>query len=171
MASRGLAAKVAPGPSISIATSRTLFTRRMAGGNMGEVVAAGLIAHVPTIMLPEKIRRELNNGEDFSIVDGLRRLKSEVLSKLDYDLVIVFDSHWFTTVEFVISGHERRSGKYTSDELPRGMSQVPYDFRGDPDFAQLFASQARDHGTWITPIDDPYLPLQYATVNVVKYLQ
>jgi len=31
---------------------------------MGEVVGAGLIAHVPTIVLPEATRRELNNGED-----------------------------------------------------------------------------------------------------------
>ena len=29
---------------------------------MGEVVGAGLLAHVPTIMLPEHIRRELNEG-------------------------------------------------------------------------------------------------------------
>lgn len=138
---------------------------------MGEVVAAGLLAHVPTIMLPEQIRLELNNGKDFSVVDGLRRLKSEVLSKLDYDLVIVFDSHWFTTVEFVVTSHAHRTGKYTSDELPRGMSQVPYDFKGDPAFAQALAGNGRKHGTWITAIDDPYLPLQYATVNLLSYLQ
>ena len=35
---------------------------------MGEVVGAGLIAHVPTIVLPEEIRRELNNGEDTTLV-------------------------------------------------------------------------------------------------------
>ena len=38
---------------------------------MGEVVGAGLIAHVPTIVLPEEIRRELNNGEDSTLVAGL----------------------------------------------------------------------------------------------------
>ena len=31
---------------------------------MGEAAGAGLLAHVPTIVLPEEIRRELNNGED-----------------------------------------------------------------------------------------------------------
>jgi 3,4-dihydroxyphenylacetate 2,3-dioxygenase len=138
---------------------------------MGEVIGCGLIAHVPTIMLPLEIRKELNNGEDFSLVGGLQRLKTEVLAKLDYDVVLVLDSHWFTTVEFVITSHDRRQGKYTSDELPRGMSQVPFDLPGDPAFAQLVASKARDHGTWITPIADPYLPIQYATVNVAHYLQ
>src|SRR6185295_17113201 len=159
------------GPSTSIATSRTASTHRTAGGNMGEVVGCGLIAHVPTVMLPEDIRHELNNGRDFTVVEGFRRLHREVLSDLDYDLVIVFDSHWFTTVEFIVTGHARRTGKYTSDELPRGMSQVPYDLPGDPEFAKAAATVGRKHGTWITAIDDPYLPIQYATVNLIKYLQ
>jgi 3,4-dihydroxyphenylacetate 2,3-dioxygenase len=138
---------------------------------MGEVVGCGLIAHVPTVMLPKDIRYELNNGREFSIVTGFNRLKAEVLSQLDYDVVVVLDSHWFTTVEFVITSHARRQGKYTSDELPRGMSQVPYDAPGDPDFARAVSALAGKHGTWITPIDDPYLPIQYATVNLIKYLQ
>ncbi len=75
---------------------------------MGEVVGCGLIAHVPTIMLPLEIRKELNKGEDFSLVAGLQRLKREVLAKLDYDTVVVLDSHWFTTVEFVITAMPRR---------------------------------------------------------------
>ena len=99
---------------------------------MGEVVGAGLLAHVPTIMLPEADRRELNNGREISLVPGLRRLRSEVFEKLDYDTVVVLDSHWFTTVEFVVSAHEVRAGLFTSDELPRGMSRVPYDWPGDP---------------------------------------
>ena len=41
---------------------------------MGEVVGCGLIAHVPTIMLPLEIRHELNKGEDFSVVAGLQRM-------------------------------------------------------------------------------------------------
>ena len=84
---------------------------------MGEVVGAGLLAHVPTIMLPEADRRELNNGQEISLVPGLRRLRSEVFEKLDYDTVVVLDSHWFTTVEFVISAHDVRAGLFTSDEL------------------------------------------------------
>ena len=138
---------------------------------MGEVLGCGLIAHVPTVMLPKSVRCALNHGKDFSVVTGFHRLKDEVLSKLDYDMVVVLDSHWFTTVEFVVSGHQRRSGKFTSDELPRGMSQVPYDVPGDPAFARELASLGEKHGTWITSIDDPYLPIHYATVNPLKYMQ
>ena len=103
---------------------------------MGEIVGAGLLAHVPTIVLPLEIRKELNNGEDFTLVAGLEQLRKDVFEKVDYDTVIVFDSHWATTVEFVVTSHDRREGFYTSEELPRGMSSVPYDWKGDPALAK-----------------------------------
>jgi 3,4-dihydroxyphenylacetate 2,3-dioxygenase len=137
---------------------------------MGEVVGAGLIAHVPTIVLPEETRRELNHGEDTTLVAGLRQLRKDVFDVVDYDTVVVLDSHWATTVEFVVTAQERRHGLFTSEELPRGMCRRPYDFRGDPPLAHLIAGKAAEHGTWITAIDDEYLPIFYATTNVWEYL-
>lgn len=137
---------------------------------MGEIVGAGLLSHVPTIVLPEADRRELNEGKESSLVPGLKRLRSEVFETLDYDTVVVLDSHWATTVEFVITSHARRAGLFTSEELPRGMCRMPYDFPGDPELAHAVAEQADAHGTWITPIDDPYLPIFYATTNLWTYL-
>jgi 3,4-dihydroxyphenylacetate 2,3-dioxygenase len=137
---------------------------------MGEVVGAGLIAHVPTIVLPETIRRELNNGQDTTLVPGLQQLRKEVFETLDYDTVVVLDSHWATTVEFVVTAQERRKGLFTSEELPRGMTQRPYDFLGDPELAHLIASKANDHGTWITAISDDHLPIFYATTNLWEFL-
>ena len=137
---------------------------------MGEVVGAGLIAHVPTIVLPEATRRELNGGEDSTLVSGLQQLRSEVFDTLDYDTVVVLDSHWATTVEFVVTAQERRAGLFTSEELPRGMSQRPYDFPGDPELAHLIAGKGVDHSTWITAIEDDHLPIFYATTNVWEFL-
>ncbi len=137
---------------------------------MGEVVGAGLLAHVPTIMLSREQRLELNEGKEISLVPGLRRLRAEVFETLDYDTVIVLDSHWQTTVEFVVTAQPMRAGLFTSDELPRGMCRVPYDWRGDPELACAIAGQAPAHGTWITAIDDPWLPVHYATVNLWTFL-
>jgi 3,4-dihydroxyphenylacetate 2,3-dioxygenase len=137
---------------------------------MGEIVGAGLIAHVPTIVLPEETRRELNNGEESTLVTGLQQLRKEVFDVVDYDTVVVLDSHWATTVEFVVTAQERRHGLFTSEELPRWMAQRPYDFRGDPSLAHLIAGKADSHGTWITPIDDDHLPIFYATTNVWEFL-
>ena len=58
------------------------------------------------------------------------------------------------------------TGLFTSEELPRGMSQRPYDFPGDPELAHLIAAKADQHGTWITAIDDDHLPIFYATTNL-----
>jgi aromatic ring-opening dioxygenase catalytic subunit (LigB family) len=137
---------------------------------MGEVVGAGLLSHVPTIMLPREQRLALNQGQEISLVPGLERLRAEVFQTLDYDTVLVLDSHWCTTVEFVVAAQEVRAGLFTSDELPRGMSRIPYDWRGDPALARDIAARGERHGTWITAIDDPWLPVYYATVNLWSYL-
>ena len=137
---------------------------------MGEIVGAGLLAHVPTIMLPENIRYELNDGEEISLVPGLHQLRKEVFDTLDYDTVIVLDSHWATTVEFVVTAQDRRAGLFTSEELPRGMCRIPYDFKGDPELAFAIADQSEYADTWMTAIDDPYLPIFYATINLWKFL-
>lgn len=137
---------------------------------MGEIIGVGLVSHVPTIMLPEQTRRALNNGQDSSLVSGFKRLREEVLDALQPDTIIVFDTHSASLLEFVIPTHSRRSGKFTSEELPRGMSQIPYDLKGSPVLAAQIAEQITAHGTKATPIDDPYLPIHYGTVNVAHYL-
>jgi len=138
---------------------------------MGEIVGAGLVSHVPTIMLPEATRREINNGRESSLVGGLRRLKAEVLDRLRPDTVVVMDTHWEVTFEHIVTAHQRRHGLFTSHELPRGMRQIPYDMPGDPELALAVAEQAEGRDdTWVLACDDPYLPIFYGTVNVWSYL-
>lgn len=137
---------------------------------MGEVVGAAFLAHVPTIMLPEAVRKDLNNGKELSLVPGLKQLRKDIFETLDYDTVVVLDSHWATTVEFVITSAAQRSGLFTSEELPRGMTQIPYSIKGDPELANSVSKYDEKNGTWITPIADPHLPIFYATVNLWHYL-
>jgi 3,4-dihydroxyphenylacetate 2,3-dioxygenase len=137
---------------------------------MGEIVGAGLLAHVPTIVLPEADRLELNEGKEITLVTGLQQLRKDVFERDDYDTVVVLDSHWATTVEFVMTAQDRRAGLFTSEELPRGMCRMPYDFPGDPELAHNVAEFADKHGTFITAIDDAYLPIYYATINLWKFL-
>lgn len=139
---------------------------------MGEIVGAAFISHVPPLVLPEGIRRELNDGEDTSLFAGLHQLREDKLAPLQADTVVVIDTHWFTTIEHIVASHDRRQGLYTSEELPRGMSQMPYDFPGDPELAAAWESAAEGvDDTWITAIDDPYLPVHYPTTNLLPFLQ
>ena len=137
---------------------------------MGEVVGAGFLSHVPTIMLPLETRLELNQGKEISLVPALNKLREDKFATLDYDTVIVLDSHWFTTVEFIVTAQDRRAGLFTAEELPRGMCRIPYDWRGDPELALAIAAEAEGQDTWITPIDDQYLPLYYPSINMWSYL-
>ena len=138
---------------------------------MGEIVGAALVAHVPTIMLPKETRLEINEGKEITLVPGLQRLKVECLDRLKPDAVIVFDTHWESTFEHIVTSHDRRQGKFTSHELPRGMKQIPYDMPGDPELATAIAAQAEGRDDcWILANDDPYLPLFYGTVNIWTFL-
>jgi 3,4-dihydroxyphenylacetate 2,3-dioxygenase len=139
---------------------------------MGEIVGAAFVSHVPPLVLPEEIRRQLNDGEDTSLYAGLHQLREEKLAPLQVDTIVVIDTHWFTTIEHIVASHSRRQGLYTSEELPRGMAQMPYDFPGDPELAEAWESAANDiDNTWITAIDDPYLPVHYPTINLLPFLQ
>ena len=64
---------------------------------MGEIVGAAIVSHVPPLVLPEEIRRELNDGEDTTLFQGLHDLRSEKLVPLNADTVLVIDTHWYTT--------------------------------------------------------------------------
>lgn len=139
---------------------------------VGEIVGAALVSHVPVIMMPDDERIELYGGVDTTLVRGLQELRAECFDRLQPDLVVVFDAHWFSTVEHLVAAHERRAGRYTSDELPRGISQHPYDMRGDPELAHAVAALAETRDdTWVTAIDDECLGVHYPTINLLEYLQ
>ena len=139
---------------------------------MGSIAGSALVSHVPTLVMPEAVRRSLNHGSDTTLHAGLHELRAAKLAPAAVDTVVVVDTHWFTTVEHAVTAHERRQGFFTSDELPRGMRQVPYDMPGDPELARAFAAaaQGRDD-TWVTATDDPFLPVHYPTVNLLEFLQ
>ncbi len=139
---------------------------------MGKIVGAALVSHVPPLVMPEDVRRAMNNGDDSTLFAGLHALRAEALDPVEADTVVVIDTHWFTTIEHIVAAHDQRAGIYTSEELPRGMCQMPYDMPGDPELAQAWAAAAdgRDD-TWVTAIDDPYLPVHYPTLNLLDFLQ
>ncbi len=134
------------------------------------VLGFGLVSHVPTIMLPEPERRALNEGEEISLVPGLRRLRAEALDPLGAETLVVLDTHWASTFEHLLAAHERRSGRYTSDELPRGMHGLPYDFPGDPELARAAEAAARRAGQRAHASADPHLPIHYGTTNLLPFL-
>ncbi|MEX1106221.1 MAG: hypothetical protein WEB78_08485 [Ilumatobacteraceae bacterium] len=139
---------------------------------MGEIVGAAIVSHIPPIVMSDGDVATLYGAEGTTLIDGLHRLRRDKLDAVAFDTVVVLDTHWFTTVEHIMTSHDRRTGVYTSDELPRGMRQRPYDIVGDRELAETWeriGSQRDD--TRVLACDDPYLPIHYPTTNLLPFLQ
>ncbi|MGH9030693.1 MAG: catechol 1,2-dioxygenase [Acidimicrobiia bacterium] len=137
---------------------------------MGEIVGAAVLGHQPTIMLPAEQRVRLGHGRDTTLVAGF----SEVRNRLDAagaDTLVILDTHWFTTFEHVLAGHERRRGVYTSEEVPRVICDYEYDYPGAPGLARIVHTAAKQRGLETTNVTTPSLPLHYPTLNLVHWLQ
>src|SRR3970040_1797816 len=113
---------------------------------MGAIVAAGLLSHVPGIMLPEAERRTRHAGRDTSSPQALREIYRERIQPASFDTFIIFDTHWFTTRGFVVNTQEHLAGIYTSDELPGTLHDLAFDYRGDKMLGEAIVEQAQKIG-------------------------
>lgn len=137
---------------------------------MGQIVGAAIVSHHPGLMQCEEFRRLMGNGEDSDLISGYARLR-EKISAAKPDVVLILDSHWFTTGYHLVDGAKRYSGNYISDEMPWYLHGVPYDYRGHPELALAIEAVSREQGGYNRVISHPDLGKQYATINLVKHLR
>jgi len=136
---------------------------------MGQIVGAAIASHHPGLMQCEDFRKMMGAGRDSDLIAGYARLRERIVAARP-DVVMIFDSHWFTTGYHLVTSQDIRAGLFTAEELPRGMCRIPYEWKGDRGLAEAIAAEGEPAGTWITAIDDPYLPLYYPSVNLWSYL-
>jgi 3,4-dihydroxyphenylacetate 2,3-dioxygenase len=159
----------------------TMSLRRQLGGRspgerrwvspMGEVVAAAVVAHQPLIMLPRELRIRLGQtGRDTTLIEPGFRLLRQHLDERGVDTLVIVDTHWFTTSQHVVAGAERYAGRYTSEEMPEVIADLPYDFAGAPALAEHVAEAARARGLPVVNATTDSLPRHYPTINLVHHL-
>ncbi len=137
---------------------------------MGQIVGAALVSHHPGLMQCEEFRRAMGAGEDSDLIAGYARLR-ERIDAARPDVVVVFDSHWFTTGYHLVDAGRHYRGSYVSDEMPWYLHGVPYDYRGLPALAHAIEAVSRERGGYNRAIAHPELGRQYATINLVKHLR
>lgn len=137
---------------------------------MGQIVGAALVSHHPGLMQCEEFRRAMGAGEDSDLIAGYARLRDK-LAAARPDVVVIFDSHWFTTGYHLVDGGKGYSGTYISDEMPWYLHGVPYAYRGHPPLALAIEAVSRERGGYNRAIAHPDLGRHYATVNLVKHLR
>jgi len=137
---------------------------------MGQFVGAALVSHHPGLMQCEEFRVLQGAGSDSDLIAGYARLRERIAAARP-DVVIVFDSHWFTTGYHLVDGGSHFKGTYISDEMPWYLHGVPYDFRGHPELAVAIEAVSRERGGYNRTIRHPDLGKHYPTINLVKHLQ
>jgi 3,4-dihydroxyphenylacetate 2,3-dioxygenase len=136
---------------------------------MGEIVAAAVVSHQPGIMAPEPVRKAMG-GRDTTLVPGFATMR-DALTAARADTLVIFDTHWFTTVEHIVAGAEHFRGVYTSEELPTLISDFKYDYPGAPRLAAAAAEVAKERRVRALNATNPHIAQHYPTLNLVHYLQ
>jgi len=137
---------------------------------MGTIVGAAIVSHHPGLMQCEDFRVMMGAGADSDLIAGYGRLR-ERIAAAKADIVLIFDTHWFTTGYHLVDAGTAYQGEYISDEMPWYLFGVPYSYSGHPAFAMAAENTAREKGVQLRAVRNPALPRHYPTVNLVKQLQ
>ena len=137
---------------------------------MGHVVGSALVSHHPGLMQDEDFCIRAGAGEDSDLVAGFDRVRTRI-DAVAPDVLVILDTHWFTTGFHVVDAGAAYSGTFVSDEMPWYLKGLPYDYRGAPELARLCQTVGEERKVPVKAIDDPALPRHYATLNVVNRLR
>ena len=137
---------------------------------MGKIVGAALVSHHPGLFQTEEFRVKMGNGRDSDLIPGYVRLRARI-DAVRPDVLMIFDTHWFTTGFHLIDGGARYSGTYLSDEMPWYLYGQKYDYEGAPDLARLVEQVGTERNVMSKAVEEPSLARHYATINVVNALR
>jgi 3,4-dihydroxyphenylacetate 2,3-dioxygenase len=137
---------------------------------MGSIAAGLFSTHVPRLMIldPAK-RKEYMRNSVTTFYDVLPQIRAERIAPLDFDTFVVIDTHWHSTLEWILNAHEHHAGIYTSDEIPWMINEYAYDYPGDPELAALIADECTASGVWAQASAHRGLPVHYGTLNPMHY--
>src|SRR5260370_37535205 len=97
------------------------------------------------------------------------KLERERTHTCDLVTFLLFDTHWFSTLEYVINAHEGLNGVYSSEELPVMLHDLEYDYQGDAELARAVEAEAQERGIRAIASAHRNLPVRYPTLNVMHY--
>ncbi len=134
---------------------------------MGTLALAAKITHVPSMFLseidgPAKGRRQ-------AAIDGHREIDRRCRA-LGVDTIVVFDTHWLVNAGYHINCAPHFKGVYTSNELPHFISNMAFEFDGNPHLGQLLAQSANAHGVATLAHPATTLAPEYGTLVPMRYM-
>ncbi len=134
---------------------------------MGKLALAAKITHVPSMYLSELdgprkgTRQDAINGH----IEIGRRCR-----ELGVDTIVVFDTHWLVNANYHLNCAPHFKGTYTSNELPHFISNMAYEFPGNPALGRLLAQAASAAGVETLAHDATTLAPEYGTLVPMRYM-
>ncbi|WP_198970707.1 3,4-dihydroxyphenylacetate 2,3-dioxygenase [Xylophilus sp. ASV27] len=134
---------------------------------MGKVALAAKVSHVPSIYLSELDGPR--KGSRQAAIDGFKEIGRRC-RELGVDTIVVFDTHWLVNASYHINCAAHFKGLYTSNELPHFISNMDFEFPGNPQLGRLLAEEACDFGVETLAHDATTLQPEYGTLVPMRYM-
>jgi 3,4-dihydroxyphenylacetate 2,3-dioxygenase len=131
---------------------------------MSGVIAAAVVAHVPTLS-----RREITPDFQYTLVDGELELGRHLRS-LAPDLWVIASTHWVSTFNWFATCQPQHEGRCVADEAPDLIPGMPYRYRGDPDFARALIDEWKRLDIPAQRNESPHYEWDYGTFVPLSHL-
>jgi 3,4-dihydroxyphenylacetate 2,3-dioxygenase len=134
---------------------------------MGKLALAAKITHVPSMYLSELEGERKGTRQD--AIDGHIEIGRRCRA-LGVDTIVVFDTHWLVNANYHINCAPHFKGVYTSNELPHFISNLGFEFGGNPQLGQLLAKHCNALGVETLAHDATTLNPEYGTLVPMRYM-
>ena len=134
---------------------------------MGKLALAAKITHVPSMYLSE--RDGPHKGTRQAAIDGHIEIGRRC-RELGVDTIVVFDTHWLVNAGYHINCAPHFKGVYTSNELPHFISNMPYEYDGNPALGHLLAASCNAAGIETLAHHATSLAPEYGTLVPMRYM-
>jgi 3,4-dihydroxyphenylacetate 2,3-dioxygenase len=134
---------------------------------MGKLALAAKITHVPSMYLSELPGPRHGTRQD--AIDGHVEIGRRC-RELGVDTIVVFDTHWLVNANYHLNCAPHFKGLYTSNELPHFISNMDYEFPGNPALGQLLAKTADELGVETLAHERTTLGPEYGTLVPMRYM-
>lgn len=134
---------------------------------MGKLALAAKITHVPSMYLSELPGPRQGTRQD--AIEGHQEIGRRCRA-LGVDTIVVFDTHWLVNANYHLNCAPHFQGLYTSNELPHFISNMAFEFPGNPELGQLLAKVCNEHGVETLAHHATTLNPEYGTLVPMRYM-
>ncbi|KEA64141.1 3,4-dihydroxyphenylacetate 2,3-dioxygenase [Marinobacterium lacunae] len=134
---------------------------------MGKLALVAKITHVPSMYLSELDGPQ--KGFRQAAIDGHIEIGKRC-RELGVDTIVVFDTHWLVNAGYHINCAQHWAGNYTSNELPHFISNMAFEYDGNPELGRILAAECNAQGVDTLAHDATTLDPEYGTLVPMRYM-